>query len=39
MFDMLCVQSGRQKNGYEDFGTFLFKIFFALDPGRRLLVH
>ena len=38
MFYMLCFQSRRQKNGYEDFGTFFFRILFASDSGRRLLV-
>ena len=38
MFYMLCFQSGRQKKGYEDFGTFFFKILFASDSARRLLV-
>ena len=39
MFYMLCFQSDLQKKGYEDFGTFFFKILFALDSGRRLLVN
>ena len=39
MFYMLCFQSGRQKNGYEDFGTFFFRILFASDSERRLLVN
>ena len=39
MFYMLCFQSDLQKKGYEDFGTFFFKILFASDAGRRLLVN
>ena len=39
MFYMLCLQSDLQKKGYEDFGTFFFKILFASDAGRRLLVN